>query len=459
MIKLRDAVGRYRDVDTRLSALESAPTAASAPSAGVREPIANVHLDTGEIARLAEAAARAALEHAHRVRGLDPGRVLRVARRDPPPTTVAGLEREPVAPVLLDDAALIARDGPSIDTLRNMIAGKGCDLQNIEVYYRLGLAHLARGEWGEAMRAFDAVEDASPGYRDAEKRSIEIRRWQSALGENRSVVSRPADTPAGSSGRYVLKGILGRGGMAVVYRATDEVLGREVALKFLTEQMSARADIREMFVREARSVAQLNHPNIVTIYDYGELNGRSFIAMEYVDGITVDQLIREHGQLDPIEALRIVASMLEALDYAHQRKIIHRDIKPSNAMRTSTGIVKLMDFGLARSISESNAASVVAGTPAYMPSEQFLGGDIDHRADIFAVGVSLYEMLSGDLPYRHLDRSKTPPPLSKTASLPAALDAIVLRAVHDDREKRWQSAREMLAPIRQIIDAVARAGS
>jgi len=423
-------------------------------------------LTTAQVSAIAKEAVNAALEQASRGGLLPPlggtppssARMREAARGYRAQIVVVGLEQKSVSlDELNDSATLAARDGPSIASLEEFIAGRSCDLQNIEVYYRLGLAHVANGQWAEALTAFDSVEEASPGYRDAEKRANKIRDWQNAVGTRMSVVTRGSFAKGGDAGRYRIHGELGRGGMAVVYRATDEVLGRDVALKFLAEELMSQKEMRDMFQREARSVAQLNHPNIVTIYDFGVLDGKAFICMEYIEGMSVEHYIDQRGKLPVVEALRITEQMLDALHYAHSRKIIHRDIKPSNVMRLKTGVVKLMDFGLAKSVAGGAQASIIAGTPAYMPPEQAQGGEVDHRADLFSVGCSLYEMLTGQLPFKGVDRS-TPPPELRTHDdkLPEVLQDIVSRSLTFEPEGRYASAEEFIAPIRRVLDAVDR---
>jgi eukaryotic-like serine/threonine-protein kinase len=243
--------------------------------------------------------------------------------------------------------------------------------------------------------------------------------------------------------------------MAVVYRASDEVLGRDVALKFLSDELTANKDAREMFQREARSVAALNHPNIITVYDFGVLEGKAFICMEYVDGVSVQQMLEERGKLTVVEALRIGRQVLDGLEYAHGKSIIHRDIKPSNMMQTKNGLLKLMDFGLAKSVAKGAKASMVAGTPPYMPAEQFSGGEVDHRADIFAVGCSLYEMLTGNLPFQGWDRTTAPSTVQTfDLSLPPVLDTILGRALAMEPANRYRSAAEFNAPIRHILEVL-----
>lgn len=503
--QVHDRIGEYKDVKDRVGTLRSAGSVVAKPErapnvkvgddfppppplsdlsgiapggshrterAGVPGPEGTmrsqepgpVNITTEQVSAIAKEAVNAALEQATRgglftPLALDPGpnssRVKAELRGHAPQILVVGLEQKKIAiDDLADSATLAARDGPSIESLREFIADRPCDLQNIEVYYRLGLAYVGNGKWAEAMEAFDAVEEASPGYRDAEKRADRIRDWQRALGNRMSLVTRGASSKTEAS-RYQVHGELGRGGMAVVYRATDEVLGREVALKFLAEELTSHKEMRDMFQREARSVAQLNHPNIVTIFDYGVLDGKAFICMEFIEGTSVESYIDQRGKLPVIESLRIAEQILDALGYAHSRNIIHRDIKPSNMMRSKSGIVKLMDFGLAKSVAGGAQASIIAGTPAYMPPEQAEGGEVDHRADLFSVGCSLYEMLTGQLPFKGVDRSAPPPELREhDDKLPGALQDVISRALAFDPARRYQSAKEFAAPIRHITDAV-----
>ncbi len=370
---------------------------------------------------------------------------------------VVGLEQGAgIAIELLADSAVEgARAGPSVASLLEFTGDRACDLGNIEVFYRLGLAYLAQGQWQRALEAFDAVEETSPGYRDADRRAEELRAWKGAVGDAMSVVGGAPRRADGEGSRYELQGELGRGGMAVVYRANDTVLGREVALKFLAEEFSTRDEMRAMFEREARSVAALNHPNIVTIYDFGVLEGRAYICMELVDGKSIEELHDQDNGLTIVESLQVTKQALDALAYAHARKIIHRDIKPANIMRASTGLVKLMDFGLAKSLDKSDKESIIAGTPAYMPPEQLAGQLVDHRADIFSLGVTLYELLTRHMPFDGLIRECAPAPLTEhVPAIPPLLDDTVMKAIQLDPRLRFGTAAEMSHPIQQILDAV-----
>jgi serine/threonine protein kinase len=239
-----------------------------------------------------------------------------------------------------------------------------------------------------------------------------------------------------------LEACLGRGGMGVVYRARQLKLNRLVALKILGPEHRDNALFRERFHREAQALAQMNHPDIVAVYDYGESGGHFYLLMEYVEGMSLRQLLRA-GKLSPEVALPMVAPICDALQYAHQRGIVHRDIKPENILLDRDQKIKIADFGIARIVGGTpseplTAENQVIGTPNYMAPEQVeQPSKVDHRADIYSLGVVIYEMLTGELP---LGRFSAP---SAKATLDVRLDAAVLRALEKEPERRYQHASEM----------------
>jgi eukaryotic-like serine/threonine-protein kinase len=272
-------------------------------------------------------------------------------------------------------------------------------------------------------------------------------------------------------GRYELDGIVGRGGMAEVFRARDIRLDRVVAVKTLREDLARDATFQARFRREAQSAASLNHPSIVAVYDTGEDNsGPShvpYIVMEYVDGRTLRDLLRDDRRLLPERALEITDGVLRALDYSHRHGIVHRDIKPGNVMLTRTGEVKVMDFGIARAVSDAQATMTqtaqVIGTAQYLSPEQARGERVDARSDLYSTGCLLYELLTGRPPflgdspvaiaYQHV-RENPVPPSHLDPEIPAWADSIVLRAMAKDPAQRYQSAADMRTDIQRALSGV-----
>lgn len=272
--------------------------------------------------------------------------------------------------------------------------------------------------------------------------------------------------------RYDIGQVVGRGGMAEVYEGTDRRLNRRVAIKVLRPDLARDPMFQERFRREAQSAAGLNHPNIVAIYDTGEdvLNdGVSqvtipYIVMEYVDGTTLRQTLQRGPRIMPERSLEICAGILAALDYAHRHGIVHRDIKPANVMLNAHGDAKVMDFGIARAMSDAatsvTTTSAVMGTAQYLSPEQARGELVDARSDIYSTGCLLYELLTGTTPftgespvsiaYQHVNELPTPPS-QLDPSISATLDAIVLHALAKQADARYQTAAEMRADVERAM--------
>jgi serine/threonine-protein kinase len=259
-------------------------------------------------------------------------------------------------------------------------------------------------------------------------------------------------------GRYQVIERVGRGGMGVVYRARDERVGRDVALKVLTADVDDDPDIRTRFYREAEAAASLSHPNIITIFDVGEDGDRFFIVMELLRGATLKDFLK-HGETVGLERkLDLMAQLCAGLGAAHNASIYHRDIKPGNIFVRADGILKILDFGVARLASSNmTAAGFIVGTPDYMSPEQARGADIDGRSDIFSLGGVFYFMLTGrkpfpasDLPtlFHQIQSEDPPPPLGVDA--PPELAALIMKALAKKREKRYQSCRELLADLEPL---------
>ncbi len=272
-------------------------------------------------------------------------------------------------------------------------------------------------------------------------------------------------------GRYELDGVVGRGGMAEVYRARDIRLDRIVAIKTLRADLARDQIFQARFRREAQSAASLNHPSIVAVYDTGEdmVTGLPvpYIVMEYVDGRTVRDLLQEGHRLLPERSLEIIDGVLRALDYSHQAGIVHRDIKPGNVMVTRNGDVKVMDFGIARAMSDAQATMTqtaqVIGTAQYLSPEQARGERVDARSDLYSAGCLLYELLTGRPPftgdspvaiaYQHV-RENPVPPSRVDPDVPPWADAIVLKAMAKSPADRYQTAADMRADLQRAASGM-----
>jgi len=267
-------------------------------------------------------------------------------------------------------------------------------------------------------------------------------------------------TPQVLGERYEIGGVLGRGGMAEVHRGRDLRLGREVAVKVLRQDLARDPSFQVRFRREAQAAASLNHPAIVAVYDTGEdrtgTGATPYIVMEYVEGETLRDVLRREGHLDPERAMSLAADICGALDFSHRNGIVHRDVKPGNVMITPQGSVKVMDFGIARAVSDSAATmtstAAVIGTAQYLSPEQARGEGVDARSDVYSLGCLLYELVTGAPPftgdspvavaYQHV-REDPRLPSSINRAVPPELDAILLKAMSKNPANRYQSAAEM----------------
>ena len=264
-------------------------------------------------------------------------------------------------------------------------------------------------------------------------------------------------------GRYRVLKRLGAGGMAEVYCVEDQQLGRRVALKLLHRRFADDEQFVERFRREASSAAGLSHPNIVGIFDRGEWDGTYYIAMEFVEGRTLKDIIRERGPAPPEASADITLQILRAARFAHKRGIVHRDIKPHNVLIDTEGRVRVTDFGIARAgVSDMTETGSVMGTAQYLSPEQAQGKPVDARSDLYSIGIVLYELLTGRVPFDAespvsvalMQVSETPvPPMELNPEVPPALDAVTLRAMAKDPERRYQDADEFIAALESARSA------
>jgi len=260
--------------------------------------------------------------------------------------------------------------------------------------------------------------------------------------------------------RYRIDALIGRGGMADVYSGVDTILERTVAIKILTDRSD---DVRKRFLREAQSMARLNHRNIVSVYDAGQTNGLSYIIMEFVDGRTLAAI--PPAELTTHMAIRYFIDLLDALQFAHDLQIVHRDIKPANIMVLADGTVKVMDFGLSRRTSEMSQISVageIVGTIAYLSPERFLGKAADARSDLYSVGVMMYEVFAGTVPFKSdtddlvsvIFAHVNEPPASMRSinrSVPIPIERIVMRLLEKQPDRRYQAATEVMADLQHLV--------
>ncbi|NUP13350.1 MAG: protein kinase [Polyangiaceae bacterium] len=363
-----------------------------------------------------------------------------------------------------DLAAALYQEAGDTESARRMVVAAGGE-------GNVAKTRLARARARGDERLVDELTGASGG--DTKKGSAATA--ATMLADDDKATNVTVKHPSGDSGqrggraapvvnledRFELLGELGRGGMGIVHRARDLRLGRFVALKFLPDDVEPGSTLHRLFHREARAAAALTHPGIVTVYDVGTLGDREFIAMELVDGTTLDRVLDDTGPLAVGEAVDLMEKVLGAVEYAHQKSIIHRDLKPANLMRTKDGI-KVMDFGLAKVVNSksSGGGTVVGGTPNYMPPEQ-REGNSDHRADVFALGATFYELLTGVLPGNPGEPASIsatyPTPRQRVSAIPARLSDLIMRCLERDRAERPQDVVSVLRELREIrADLAAR---
>jgi len=346
----------------------------------------------------------------------------------------------------------------AIVKLRHATDGAEINQSNAAAFYYLAVALEANGDLADADELYERILSFDYGFKDVQQRLERTRANLEKEREDAKSTQMPPLTKTAEQGRYKITGKLGKGGMGIVYKAVDTVLDRPVAFKVLPDSLQENPQALKNFLREAKSAAKLNHPGIVTVYDAGEQDGVFYIAMEYVDGNTLKEIIKHRGKISPGGIIHVLSQMCEALAYAHEQKVVHRDIKTANTMWTRDRKAKIMDFGLAKVIEEvRNHTTVVSGTPYYMSPEQTLGKNVDHRTDIYSLGVSVFEMATGTLPFRdgnlpyHHVHTPPPDPREFSADLPPLIVSVIARCLEKDPAKRYQSAAEISKELKAAL--------
>jgi tetratricopeptide (TPR) repeat protein len=372
---------------------------------------------------------------------------------------------------------------------------------NIQLLYKMGRCAEGQGEVQHAEDIYGKVMRVDPSYRDIGQRIGRIQAPRAATPGTppqlavpiaSAVLRRPARVssarlpavgvaeaptadpvapaiarpasggfdalPATGPKRYEVLDEIARGGMGVVYQARDALLSRIVAFKVLSSQLRDNDVAREYFIREARAAANLNHPNIVTVYDAGVQDGEAFMAMEYIDGFTLKQVVSKEGPLPEKLIIQILRHVCAGLQYAHERGVVHRDIKSGNIMiARQDRRVKILDFGLAKVVTEAQQDHTQAiGTPFYMSPEQILGNELDQRSDIYSLGVTIYELITGtvpffkgDLAYKHV-HEQPPPPRSLNPSISTLLEGIILKCMEKSPANRYPNCADISREIRGV---------
>jgi len=364
----------------------------------------------------------------------------------------------------------------AVDKARESLEARGGDEAPLEA--QEGLANLLEraGRSEEALAVWENIRKRDFQYAGASDRVESLREsvaeTQRATAALAAATSSPAVTAPARESRYEILGEIGRGGMGVVWKARDKRLGRVVALKRMPENLKSNPTAVQLFLREARAAAALSHPNIVTLFDADqEADGSYYLTMELLEGFGLDSVLQKRGKLTPRDAVRIGIQIAKGLQFAHEKGVVHRDIKTANLFFTRERVLKIMDFGLAKMSEEvRKAATVIGGTPYYMAPEQAVGGDVDHRADLYALGVTLFELVTGSVPFQdgdvthHHRHTPAPDPRSLDAEIPEALAKLILRLMEKTPEMRPATTAEVVRALEQLLgqlggNALSSAGS
>ena len=345
---------------------------------------------------------------------------------------------------------------------QKIISQEPIALHNIEFYYQLALICEKRKEFEEAQSLYEKILAEDYNYKDVKGRGDLLKK---ALAEVKKTLestrmekqAEPSPLPPESeAARYKILKKIGQGGMGVVYQAEDMVLKRIVAYKILPPSIKENEAVLQNFLQEARIAAALNHPNIVTLYDTGKNDDEIFITMEFIDGMTLKDYL-EKGSPSLAQLVEIMKEICQGVGYAHSKNVIHRDLKPANVMLTQDHKVKIMDFGLAKVVSDSiTDKTTVKGTPLYMAPEQILGEKVDHQSDIYSLGCAFYRMVAGrppftqgDVYYHHL-HTPPAPPRTLNAKLSPELEKIIMKCIEKGKADRYKKVAEITYALERL---------
>ena len=342
----------------------------------------------------------------------------------------------------------------------------------LEQMYNLGLDYERKRQFNKAIPVFEAIQEHAPNFRDVAERLTRNAEVSNAIvlggggaaSPNGTLVVSQSGMEKPMLGRYQIDKEIGRGAMGMVYLGHDPKIGRTVAIKtlMLSQEFEGEKliEVKDRFFREAETAGRLNHPNIVTIYDVGEDMDMSYIAMDYLKGIDLLGYSKQDTLLPAAEVMQVIMKVADALDYAHQQKVVHRDIKPANIIYDKeTGVLKVTDFGVACLTDTSKTKTgTILGSPSYMSPEQLAGKRVDGRSDLFSLGVTMYQLLTGELPFvgeslaslmYKIANEKHPDIRMFNPELPACVAKIINKALHKDIDRRFQSGEQMVGALRR----------
>jgi eukaryotic-like serine/threonine-protein kinase len=363
----------------------------------------------------------------------------------------------------LEASLLLARifmDRGMLDTAKErykkLVAKLEINLKNLEPFYNLAVIHEKNREFSSALLLYEKIIAENYHYKDVQNRLSTVK---TAVHQDKSKTNkRKPGIATQVKGRYHILKKIGQGGMGVVFQANDTLLNRIVAYKVLPPSVRDNPDTLESFLSEARVAAGINHNNIVTVYDTGTEVAEPYIIMEYVDGVSIKQILERISKMPVKDIIEVAKQVCYGLEHAHSKNVIHRDIKPANIMISRDNVIKIMDFGLARMLNATTQEGTsVKGTPLYMSPEQIRGERTDHRTDIYSLGCTLYRMaagrppfLDGDVYYHHLHTPPVPP-RTYNSQIPDALNEIILKCIKKDPNQRFRTAKEIRLEIESKI--------